>query len=102
VSACLVGWERPQAAGEPRVFETIWTVEPEVVREAARLCCELAAGRAPGLVDDLRDRLADAPPPADASHMRGTVELATRMLLYATAGVAESETSSRLPAGSSK
>jgi DICT domain-containing protein len=102
VSACLVGWERPQAAGEPRVFETIWTVEPEVAREAARLCCELIAGRAPGLVDDLRDRLADAPPPADASHLRATVELATRMLLYATAGVAQSEPSSKLPAGSSK
>jgi DICT domain-containing protein len=102
LSACLVGWERPPAAGEPRLFETIWTVEPEVAREAARLCCELIAQRAPGLVDDLRDRLADAPPPADAIHLRGAVELATRMVLYATAGVTEPELPATLPTGSSR
>ena len=85
LSACLVGWERPRTAGEPRLFETIWTVEPDVAREAARLCCDLAAERAPGLVDDLRARLADAPAPADQSHLRGAVELTTRMLAYAAA-----------------
>jgi DICT domain-containing protein len=85
LSACLVGWERPRAAGEPRLFETIWTVEPEVARETARLCCELVAQRAPGLVDDLRDRLADTPAPADQSNLRAAVELTTRMLAYAAA-----------------
>ncbi len=85
LSACLVGWERPRAAGEPRLFETVWTVEPDVAREAARLCCELVAERAPGLVDDLRDRLADAPAPAGQAHLRGAVELTTRMVAYAAA-----------------
>ncbi len=90
LSACLVAWERPRTGSEPRVFETLWTVEPDVAREAARLCCELAAERAPGLVDDLRDRLADAPAPADQSHLRGAVELTARMLAYASAGWTES------------
>jgi MerR family transcriptional regulator, light-induced transcriptional regulator len=85
MAACLVGWERPRGAGEPRLFETIWTVEPDVAREAARLCCELAAERAPGLVDDLRDRLADTPAPADPSHLQGAVALTSRMLAYAAA-----------------
>jgi len=82
-SACLVGWERPRADGRPRLFETIWTVEPDVAREAARLCCDLTAQRAPGLVDDLRDRLADVPAPAGQAHLRAAVELTTRMLAYA-------------------
>jgi DICT domain-containing protein len=101
LSACVVGWERPPAPGEPLVFETIWTVEPDVAREAARLCCELVARRATGLVDDLRDRLADAPGQADQSHLRGAVDLATRMLLYASAGRTESEASAAVPAASS-
>jgi MerR family transcriptional regulator, light-induced transcriptional regulator len=86
LSACLVGWERPRTADEPRLFETIWTVEPDVAREAARLCCDLTAQRAPGLVDDLRDRLADTPAAGDQSHLRGAVELATRLLGYAADG----------------
>ncbi|HZE04445.1 MAG TPA: DICT sensory domain-containing protein, partial [Solirubrobacteraceae bacterium] len=73
-SACLVAWERPHAVGEPRMFETIWTVEPDVARETARLCCELAGRRAPELVEDLRDRLADTPVSAGQSHVRGAVE----------------------------
>lgn len=83
LSACLVAWERPPAPGEPRLFETIWTVEPEVTRECARLCCELCAERAPGVVDDLRDRLADAPAPGGREQLRGAVELATRFAMYA-------------------
>ena len=102
LSACLVGWERPRPEGQPRTFETIWTVEPDVTREAARLCCELTARRAPGLVDDLRDRLADAAAPADQAQLQGAVELATRLLAYAVAGSAESQASTTLPAGSSK
>lgn len=87
-SACLVAWERPHVVGEPRLFETIWTVEPDVARETARLFCELAGRRAPELVDDLRDRLADAPGPAGQAHVRGAVELVNRMAIYATGGPA--------------
>jgi DICT domain-containing protein len=83
-AACLVGWERPRAAGEERRFETIWTVDRAVVREAARVCCELAARADPDLAADLRERLADTPPPA-GEEVRAAVELTTRMVLYATA-----------------
>ena len=85
LSACLVGWERPRDSHGPRSFETIWTVEPSVVREAARVCCELVGRRAPELVADLRDRLADPPAPPSTAHLRAAVALATRMALYATA-----------------
>lgn len=83
-AACLVAWERPRIDGERR-FETIWTVDPAVVREAARACCELVARAAPELVDGLRERLAGTPAPG-GERVRAAVELSTRMLLYATGG----------------
>jgi DICT domain-containing protein len=79
-AACLVGWEPP---GGERRFETIWTVDRAVVREAARVCCELAERVEPELVAGLRDRLADTPPAA-ADEVRAAVELTTRVVLYAT------------------
>jgi DICT domain-containing protein len=81
-AGCLVAWERPRLGGERR-FETLWTVDPAVVREAARACCELAARTDPGLADDLRERLAGTPP-AGGERVRAAVELGTRMVLYAT------------------
>ncbi len=83
-AACLVAWERPRDDGQPRSFETIWTVEPSVVRAAARACCELAARSAPKYVEDLRERL-DAPASSGAQDLRSAVDLTTRMVLYATA-----------------
>jgi DICT domain-containing protein len=52
-SACLVGVERPgqeQAASGPRLFEAVWTTEPDVVRLATRIGLELARPFVPGLV----------------------------------------------------
>jgi DICT domain-containing protein len=82
LAACLIGWERPPLRRAPRRFEFIWSVEPEVVREAARRCCELIGRAAPDLVDDLRERLDDPPDPAIGLRLRATVELATRIALY--------------------
>lgn len=81
-SACMVGWQRPPAKGEGAAYETVWTVDPAVVRAAARACCELAARSAPNFVEDLRERLA-APVSAARPELRSTVELTTRMVLYA-------------------
>ena len=42
---CLTGWESPDHADGPdgaRRFEAIWSVEPEVVREATRICAAVA------------------------------------------------------------
>ena len=48
-AACLAGRER-QVTGE-RVFEMLWSVEPEVVREAARIGLDLAIARMPELAE---------------------------------------------------
>src|SRR5436305_6873855 len=88
LGACLVAWERPSLRRAPRRFEFIWTAEPEVVREAARQCCKLGAREAPDLVEDLQVRIADAPEPPVGPRLRATVEMATRIAMYA-AGEAE-------------
>ena len=41
-AACVVGFERPAAAGEPRRFEAVWSVEPAVVHDAGELGVALA------------------------------------------------------------
>ncbi|MBV9941240.1 MAG: MerR family transcriptional regulator [Solirubrobacterales bacterium] len=104
LAACLVAWERPPQGRAPRRFEFIWTAEPEVVREAARQCCKLVAREAPELVEDLRERLADAPEPAIGAHLRATVELATRIAMYASGeqDYRSARTPSRRPRGRSR
>lgn len=84
LGGCLAGWERPDETDGPRRFETIWTVEPEVVREAARVCAELTGRSDPALISDIRERLADPPPTSSKAGLRAAVELATRVTLYAT------------------
>ena len=83
LSACLVGWERPGGPSVARRFEVIWTVEPEVVREAARAVGRLITRWQPDLLAGVRQRLAERPGPITAAHLRATVELATRMAMYA-------------------
>jgi DICT domain-containing protein len=88
-SACLSGWERPRKPGTERRFETIWSVEPPVVRTAARACYELAERAAPQQVRDLHQRLA-APPPPSGADVRAVLDLTTRIVLYAARGEATS------------
>jgi DICT domain-containing protein len=57
---CLTGWEPPESRAVPdrmRRFEAIWSVEPEVVREASRICCAIAAAKRPGIAEAARARL---------------------------------------------
>jgi DICT domain-containing protein/predicted DNA-binding transcriptional regulator AlpA len=82
-AACVVGWERPRERNGGREYETVWTVEPSVVRAAARGCCELAARAVPTDLQDLRERLA-GPAPSAGPELRAAVDLTTRMVLYAT------------------
>jgi MerR family transcriptional regulator, light-induced transcriptional regulator len=81
---CLAAWERPDESAGSRHFETIWTVEPDVVREAARICAELVAREEPELVADLRRRLVEPTPAPSKAGLRAVVELATRITVYAT------------------
>lgn len=60
---CLAGWELPDTMDGPepeRRFEAVWSVEPEVVREASRVCLAMAAVHDPALLDAISGRL-DAP-----------------------------------------
>lgn len=82
---CLVGWERPGGPRDVRRFELIWSVEPQVVREAARLLCQLAAERSPELIAPLRKRLDEPPPAVAGAHLRAAVDLATRIVAYTSA-----------------
>ncbi|MBV9684954.1 MAG: MerR family transcriptional regulator [Solirubrobacterales bacterium] len=83
-AACLTGWERPREGPGERSFEAAWTVEAHAVRLAAQVCWRLGADAAPGLLDDLRERLYDAPV-ARENELRAAVQLSTRMVRYATA-----------------
>jgi DICT domain-containing protein len=58
--ACVVGWERPgqdNLRDADRVFEALWSVDPQVVRSAARIGTTLAAASAPELPGQLDARL---------------------------------------------
>jgi MerR family transcriptional regulator, light-induced transcriptional regulator len=81
VSTCLAGWERP---GGERTFEILWTVEPEAVRDAARIGVELAAAQCPELRDRVPAWLAEPAEPDDGAVQRATA-LTNRMLAYLTA-----------------
>lgn len=82
--ACLTGWEHPgqeQIADTDRRFETLWTVDPRAVRDAARICAQLTRTFAPDLGRRLPDLPAGTPPEASADLRRAT-GLLTRMLGY--------------------
>jgi MerR family transcriptional regulator, light-induced transcriptional regulator len=78
--ACLVGWERPGGRGQ-RLFETFWSLDPAVVRDAARLSARLSEHyrpetRFPGWAD-----LAGSPMAASSQTLRASAVL-DRMLGY--------------------
>jgi MerR family transcriptional regulator, light-induced transcriptional regulator len=57
---CLTGWELPPAADASpaeRRFETLWSVEPEVVRGAARVCAGMARFQLRKLSGSVQERL---------------------------------------------
>lgn len=40
---CLLGWEPLSSDDGHRRFEAVWSVEPDVVRDAARICAQIAS-----------------------------------------------------------
>jgi DICT domain-containing protein/predicted DNA-binding transcriptional regulator AlpA len=87
-SAFLAAWERPGQDGTPdldRSFETIWSVEPELVREAAHVAAGIATAVAPDLAPALLERLRDTPPPA-SDELRLVGALTNRMVAYVATG----------------
>jgi len=83
-AACLSAWEHPgqdKVADGDRLFETIWSVEPEIVRTAARIAGGLAEGMADDLLEPVADRLAQSAPPS-GEQMRIVGALTNRMVAY--------------------
>jgi DICT domain-containing protein len=86
-AACLLGWERPRSAAEERApererrFETVWTLDPAVVRRASLVACALTRAAAPALAEQIERTLADRPL-AIESPAPGLSALANRMVAY--------------------
>lgn len=84
LSACLAAWELPgqtQVADHDRVFESLWTVEPRAVRDAARVCAQVA--QAAGVVEAqaLLYELAEEPS-ATVPDIAGATVLMNRVVAY--------------------
>jgi DICT domain-containing protein len=92
-AACLAGWELPEAAAGPdgrRRFESIWSVEAEVVREAARACAAIAATGGLTMADGVSARLDEPLSPSLESQLRLSTDVSARMLSHISAWVIRS------------
>ena len=82
--ACVAGWEfpgQPRAADASRRFEVVWSVDPQVVRNAALICIQLARSARPRL-GPLLDALPSEPPAPASADLRRATGLLTRMTGY--------------------
>ncbi|WGX97662.1 DICT sensory domain-containing protein [Nocardioides sp. L-11A] len=83
-TACLSAWELPGQAATPdrqRIFETLWTVDPSAVRDAARVAASVAAAGGSGEARSLLDELAEPPAPRPPTPP-GVTALFNRVLAY--------------------
>ncbi len=81
---CMVGWERPGQVGAPDVtrrFELVWSMDPQVVRDAARAAIGFADAYRPGWRDDSWEPF-EASAPAASMDLRRATGLFTRMMGY--------------------
>ena len=89
---CLTGWEPPESVQRPDVmrrFEAIWSVEPEVVREALRICSAIAAAKRPAVADAARARLEAPLSAAPESQLRLASAVTARMLSHLSSRLAQ-------------
>jgi DICT domain-containing protein len=83
-SAFLSAWERPGQDAVPdsaRLYETVWSVEPSLVREASRIGAGLVERTHPQLLGRFVDRLRETPPPS-GDELRLLGALTNRMVAY--------------------
>jgi MerR family transcriptional regulator, light-induced transcriptional regulator len=83
-TACLSAWELPGQTTVPdrnRVFETVWTIDPVAVRDAARVAAGVAASAGISAARPLLYELADSPNPRVTSP-QGATALFNRVLAY--------------------
>jgi DICT domain-containing protein len=82
-AVCMIGRERPgdSPSDDPqRRFEVVLSVEPEVVRDAAKAATTILAGLAPTLGQSSRDLLERLPVPSLASQLRLATMITARLL----------------------
>lgn len=82
--ACVSGWEHPGQGDVPdaeRRFETVWSVDPRVVRDAALTCAHLAHALSPAAGPSLWESLIGVPA-AVSPDLRRASGLLDRMLSY--------------------
>lgn len=73
--ACVAGWELPGQHGKKdsrRAFEAVWSVDPPVVRSAARIATSLAEAALPGQFTALQHRLAELTTPSSPDLRRAS------------------------------
>ncbi|KRB72732.1 hypothetical protein ASE01_22040 [Nocardioides sp. Root190] len=83
-TACLTAWELPGQHRVPdldRVFEAAWTLDPVVVRDAARVAAGVAGAAGVVSAGALIQDLAEAPAPRSAGSPDGTA-LYSRVVAY--------------------
>ena len=86
-AACMLGWERPRSPAEEQLpelerrFETVWTLDPAVVRRASLAAAALTRPAAPALAEQIERTLADRPLAVE-SPAPGLSALANRMVAY--------------------
>lgn len=85
--AALAAWELPGQDDVPdadRLFESVWTLEPKVVRDAARVCAQLAEALDPTANHEWSELDAGVPEPSD--DLRAATSMFQRLLAYADRG----------------
>jgi DICT domain-containing protein len=73
--ACVTAWERPgqeRCRDRDRLFEVLWSVDPQVVRTAARIGVGLAAAAITELPELIAGRLSGDPGPSSADLRRAS------------------------------
>jgi DICT domain-containing protein len=85
-SVCLSASERPGQDDVPdstRLFEAIWTVEVDAVRDAARMSADVAGRVAPDVAASVATHLEETPPAGEP--VRLATALTNRMVAYVSA-----------------
>jgi DICT domain-containing protein len=84
LSACLTAWELPgqtTVADRDRVFESLWTVDPRAVRDAARVSAQIAQRAGVAEAQALLYELAGEPP-STVPDIAGATILMNRVVAY--------------------
>jgi len=82
--AVLVAWELPGQTTVPdrdRIFEAMWTIEPQPVRDAARVCAQVSQQAGVAEATPLLYELAEDAPPR-ALDVAGAATLFNRVVAY--------------------